>query len=127
MTAGAKRLPASSPGAWGAALGELLGLGLTGIGVNGMMRASLPLPLTIGLITGGLLLAGLCGLTFFRVRAAWSFALSMCGTAGLVFLFSAPKIRDALEVSLAVALLPCVAGALAAILLAMAAPDIKSS
>ena len=128
MSAGAqRRLPASSPGTWGAALGDLLGLGLAGIGVRGMWTGSLPLPLTLGLIIGGLLLAGLCGLTFYRVRAAWAFSLSMCGTSGLVFLFSAPKIRDALEVSLPVALLPCVAGAVAAILLAMAAPEIKGS
>ncbi len=128
MTARAKdRLPPSSPGTWGAALGGLLGLGLAWIGVDGMLDGSLPLPLTIGLMASGLMLAALCGLTFYRVRAAWSFALSMCGTAGMVFLFSAPKIRDALEVSLTVALLPCVAGAAAAILLAMAANEIKSS
>ena len=122
-----ERLPASSPGAWGAALGGLLGLGLAWIGIDGMLDGSLPLPLTIGLLVSGPLLAALCGMTIYRVRAAWSFALAMCGTAGLVFLFSAPKIRDALEVSLTIALLPCVAGATAAVLLAMAAADIKTS
>lgn len=127
MTTSRQRLPASSPGTWGAVLGDLLGLGLAGIGIDGMLRGSLPLPLTLGLLVGGLLLAALCGLTFYRVRAAWAFALSICGTSGLVFLFSAPKIRDALDVSLGIALLPCVAGAAAAILLAMASAEIKSS
>ena len=122
-----RRLPASSPGTWGAVLGHLLGLGLVVIGARGFLGDSLPLPLTIGLVLGGGTMAALCVFAARRVRAAWAFALSMCGTAGLVFLFSAPKIRDALDVSLPLALLPCVAGAAAAILLAMAADEIKGS
>jgi predicted PurR-regulated permease PerM len=105
-----------------------LGIGLFGLGVSSVLQARpLPMPLTIALFIAGALETALCWFAMKGVRAAWAFALSISGTAGLVFLFSAPKIRDALEVSLGVALLPCLAGAAAAIMLAMATGEIKGS
>ena len=112
----------------GAYLGIVLGLGLFALGVSSALQVRpLPLPLTIALLVGGALEAALCWYASRGVRAAWAFAVSISGTAGLVFLFSAPKIRDALDVSLGVAMLPCVAGAAAAILLSMAENEIKGA
>lgn len=130
MASGAvpRPLTASSPGRYGAVLGIVLGLGLLGLGVSSVVQAKpLPMPLTIALFIAGSLETALCWFAIRGVRAAWAFALAISGTAGLVFLFSAPKIRDALEVSMAVALLPCLAGAAAAIMLAMSASEIQGS
>lgn len=40
-------------------------------------------------------------------RVAWAFSLSVNGTCSVVLLFSAPRIRDAAEVSIVFALVPC--------------------
>jgi len=119
-------LPAQTPGGMGAILAMLLGVGLLFLGLAGMFRDDpLPMPLTIALCLTGAIEAGLGWLTLLRMRAAWAFATAIAGTAGVAFFFSAPKIRDALEISLGVALVPALVGAAACILLAMAAPDVR--
>jgi hypothetical protein len=119
-------LAPSSIGWWGAALGIALGLGLLGLGASaGFREQPLPLPLVIALCVAGAIQAALSWYTIRRVRAAWAFATAIGGTAAVVFLFSAPKIRDALDVSLGMALLPAAIGAAVATLLALAAAEIK--
>lgn len=124
-------LAPSSIGWWGAALGIALGLGLLGLGLLGLGASAgfreqpLPLPLVIALCVAGAIQAALSWYTIRRVRVAWAFATAIGGTAAVVFLFSAPKIRDALEVSLGMALLPAAIGAAVATLLALAAAEIK--
>ena len=125
----AARLPPlglTTVGGIGAIAAIALGVGLFLLGAAGALKDDpLPAALVIALLLFGGLQAALGWLAFRRVRAAWAFATSLAGTAAVAFLFSAPKIRDALEVELGIALLPSLVGAAACIMLAMAAPDMK--
>ncbi len=125
----AARLPPlglTTAGGMGAVTAILLGIALLLLGVGGLVREHpLPMPLVVALFLFGGLLAVLGWLSLRRIRTAWAFATSLCGTAALAFLFSAPKIRDALEVEIGIALLPSLVGAAACIMLALAAPDMK--
>lgn len=125
----AARLPVlgvTSAGGLGALVAMALGVGLFALGAVTVLGSDpLPGPLTVALLLAGGLEATLGWYALRRVRAAWAFATSLAGTAALAFLFSAPKIRDALEVELGVALLPSLLGAAACIMLALAAPDMK--
>lgn len=121
-------LPSSSPGAIGAYLGIGLGLGFLGLGMLGGISSShsLPYPLVLGMILFGALQTVCAWLTLRRARVAWSFAVSMSGTIALACLFGAPKIRDAMEVSIGVAMLPSLLAAVTTVFLAMAADAISS-
>lgn len=125
----AARLPPlglTTTGGIGAMVALALGVALIALGFAGaLMDRPLPAPLVVALLLFGSLQASLAWYAFRRVRAAWAFATSLAGTAAVAFLFSAPKIRDALEVELGIALLPSLVGAAACIMLAMAAPDMK--
>jgi hypothetical protein len=125
----AARLPPlglTTTGGMGAVVAMALGAGLFALGgYSGLKTDPLPMPLTVALCLFGALLAALGWFALKRVRAAWAFATSLSGTTALAFLFSAPKIRDALGVELGVALLPSMIGAAACIMLALAAPDVK--
>lgn len=125
----AARLPplgVTTTGGIGAMVAMLLGVGLFLLGWNTALREHpLPMPLTVALLLAGSLQATLGWFALRRVRAAWAFATSLSGTTAIAFLFSAPKIRDALGVELGVALLPALVGAAACIMLALAEPDVK--
>jgi hypothetical protein len=125
----AARLPPlglTTTGGIGALVAMALGIGLFALGAySGLKADPLPMPLTVALLMFGGLLAALAWFALRRVRMAWAFATSLSGTAAIAFLFSAPKIRDALGVELGVALLPSMIGAAACIMLALAAPDVK--
>ncbi len=125
----AARLPPlgiTTVGGIGAMVAMALGVGLIALAaVTAPGEHPLPAPLMVALLLAGSLEAALGWYTLRRVRAAWAFATSLAGTSAVAFLFSAPKIRDALEIELGVALLPCLVGAAACIMLAMAAPDMK--
>lgn len=125
----AARLPPlglTTTGGMGAVVAIALGIGLFALGAySGLKEHPLPMPLTVALCLFGGLLAALAWFALRRVRVAWAFATSLSGTAAVAFLFSAPKIRDALEIELGVALLPSMIGAAACIMLALAAPDVK--
>ncbi len=125
----AARLPPlglTTTGGMGAVVAMALGAGLFALGAySGLKSDPLPMPLTIALCVFGGLLAVLGWFALRRVRTAWAFATSLSGTAAVAFLFSAPKIRDALGIELGVALLPSMIGAAACIMLALAAPDVK--
>jgi hypothetical protein len=116
----------TTTGGVGAVVAIALGLGLFALGAySGLKPQPLPMPLTVALCLFGGLLAVLAWFALRRVRIAWAFATSLSGTTGVAFLFSAPKIRDALGLELGVALLPSMIGAAACIMLALAAPDVK--
>ena len=125
----AARLPAlglTTAGGMGAITAMLLGVALVLLGVGAATRDHpLPMPLVIALFLFGSMLAALGWLSLRRVRVAWAFATSLSGTAAIAFLFGAPKIRNALEVELGIALLPALVAAAACIMLALAAPDMK--
>jgi len=125
----AARLPPlglTTAGGMGAVVAMLLGVGLIVLGAYGALEEHpLPMPLTTALLLFGALLAVLGWFALRRVRLAWAFTTSLSGTAAVAFLFSAPKIRDALGMELGVALLPAMIGAAACIMLALAAPDVK--
>jgi hypothetical protein len=125
----AARLPPlglTTAGGLGALTAMALGVGLLLLGVGGALKDDpLPPPLVVALFLFGGLQAGLGWFAFRRVRAAWAFATSLAGTTAVAFLFSAPKIRDALEIELGIALIPSLVGAAACLMLAMAAPDLK--
>ncbi len=99
-------LSASSPSFTAALLGALIGLGLLVFSTHLFLNAHTSYPLNLAIAALGL---GELACSYFVVRAvrvAWAFALSINGTAAVVLLFSAPRIRDAAEVSIALALLP---------------------
>lgn len=125
----AARLPPlglTTAGGMGAIVAMALGAGLFILGVASAVKDDpLPVPLITALLLFGALQAVLGWFALRRVRGAWAFATSLAGTAAIAFLFSAPKIRDALEVELGIALLPSLVGAAACIMLALAAPDMK--
>lgn len=116
----------TTAGGMGALTAIGLGLGLLALGLYTLLGEDpLPMPLTVALLLGGGVETTLGWFALRRVRAAWAFATSLAGTAAVAFLFSAPKIRDALEIELGIALLPSLFGAAACIMLALAAPDMK--
>ena len=106
-TASTARLSPGSPAHIGSIAGLLAGLGLVACGVYFMLAASTSLTLNISLIVMGIAEFATSFYTLKRLRVAWSFALSINGTAFVVFLFTAPRIRDTAEVSIGVALIPC--------------------
>lgn len=82
-----------------------------------------PMPLAIAFLVTGTLQAAVCTLALERKRAAWAFALSLNGTLSVTFLFGAPKVRDGLDVSLSLGLLPATLFAVVTTLLALGAED----
>jgi hypothetical protein len=101
-------LPSSSPSFYAGLFGVLVGLGLIVFGVKLLLTSSTPTTLDIALIVVGMAEVATSALTIRALRAAWAFALSLNGTLALVLLFSGPRIRDAAEVSIGVALIPSV-------------------
>ena len=120
-------LPAASAGAFGAYLGMAFGLTLlilAAVGAAG--KVDLPMPLVLALLMAGPLLGALCWKALHRSRVAWSFAVALSGTAALVCLFSAPKIRDALGLSIGMAILPAAVALVVCWLLSTASAAVSS-
>lgn len=113
-------LAASSPARFGAYLGALCGVALAGLGGYLLATGSdLPGALQVSLVLIGVIQV-VCGWQAIkRSRAAWAFALSINGTAFIVFLFGAPKLRDAAEISIGLALLPAIIFAMVTTLYAL--------
>ena len=100
-------LAPNSPAFVASLMGILVGVGLLGFAIYLMAATRTPMAMDVSLIVIGLSEIAACAYTIKRVRVAWSFALSINGSAFVVFLFSAPRIRDAAEVSIGIALVPC--------------------
>jgi hypothetical protein len=108
----------------GVVLGGLTGVGFAVLGVYLLATGSdFPAAMSVGL----LLVAAIqivCGVySLRRVRAAWAFALSLNGTAFVVFLFGAPKLRDAASIPIGAALAPCLVFGLITLLYALSADE----
>jgi hypothetical protein len=117
-------LPAGTPARFGCYLGLLCATVLAGYGLYMFFDGSdMPLPFRLSLLVGGVLQTILCLKTLHRSRAGWAFALSLNGTLGVVFLFGAPKLRDAFDMSLIAGLVPAVAFGVVTMLLATATED----
>jgi threonine/homoserine efflux transporter RhtA len=114
----------SSPLRFAALLGGLVGVGLFGLGLSLLFRSATPnLPLGIAVLILGFLETVLAWYAVKRSRPAWAFALSVNGTSLLVFLFGAPKVRDASGLPIGVALIPPVVFAVVLALYAMSADE----
>lgn len=92
---------------WGAVGSMLVSIALLGLGMYLFTKDGSPKPLNIALLVLALIEGATGFFTLQGKRVAWAFALSINGTCAVVLLFSAPRIRDALSVSLITALLPC--------------------
>jgi hypothetical protein len=118
-------LPSSSPARFGSLLALLAGL-LLGYFALAMLFGGSDKPVAFQLavlLAGGLELL-LSWKTLRRSRAAWAFALSLNGTLSAVFLFGAPQLRDAYDISMIVGMLPAVGFGVVTTLLAMGSEDI---
>ena len=100
-------LPANHPSFWAGWIGVVLGMSMMAFGGYLFLNSSQVATLNIAIIVVGLIQVASSFFSLRMVRVAWAFALSINGTAAIVTLFAAPRIRDAAEVSILVALLPC--------------------
>ncbi len=101
-------LTPASPAFWGAAGGMLIGVGLFAYALYLFTGDSTPKTLNVALMVIALAEASTAHFTLKGSRVAWAFALSINGTCSVVLLFAAPRIRDAADISIALALLPCI-------------------
>lgn len=98
-----------SPGFIGAAAGILVGLLVFGYGIMSFIDVEPPpMPKSIAMVVLGFLQMVLCFYSMRRVRVAWAFAVSLNGVAAVLFLFGAPQVRNAFDVSMVLGLLPTV-------------------
>lgn len=111
-----KTLSPASPSFAAAVIGGLTGLALLGFSVHLFANAGTTQPLNMAIAVLGIAQMACAYYTLRTVRVAWAFALSINGTAAVVLLFSAPRIRDAADVSILVALLPCMLASVIVIL-----------
>ncbi len=118
-------IPSRSPAFPGALLGMIAGLVAFGFGCLGLFgpESAMPLPQGIALVVGGLINWSTCFFALRRVRLAWAFALSLNGTCILVFIFGAPKVRDAWDTNTAVGYLPAIIFLMITVLLAAASDE----
>lgn len=113
-------IPARSPVRFGCYLGLVSALVLGGFGLRMLFGSSdQPLPFQIAVLLAGALQGVLSVQALRGQRAAWAFALSLNGTMAVMFLFGAPKVRDAFDVAFALGLAPAVGFGLITGLLAM--------
>lgn len=118
-------LSAKSPARIGSYLGAVAGFVLAGFALRMLFGGSdMPMPFQVAVLVAGALLVLLCGLTLRRNRAAWAFALSLNGTLTAFFLFGAPQLRDAFDISMIVGMLPTVGFGVITTLLAMGSEEI---
>jgi hypothetical protein len=119
-------LESRSPAFIAAGIGMLAGVCLFGYGLYGLFAsATTPAPLGIALVLGGALEWLFCFLAVRRNRAGWSFAVASNAVATTLFLFGAPKVRDAFETNLGIGLLPCVAFLTVTLLLSFSAHEYR--
>jgi hypothetical protein len=101
----------------GLVLSVILGIALFGFGLASFFGDAAK-PFSTALVVSGFLAVVLSWYTYQLSRVAWSFLLSLDGTAAVVFLFGAAKVRDAWDTVLAVGLIPAVLFGVAAALVA---------
>jgi hypothetical protein len=101
-------LTASSPAYFASIFGLLVGTVMALGGVYMLVSSSTPITLDIALICAGAMEFAASFYTLKRIRVAWAFAISINGTAFVVFLFTSARLRDATDAHIAVALLPAI-------------------
>jgi len=103
----------------------MAGLVAFGFGCLGLFGPSstMPMPQGIALVVAGLINWSSCFFALKRVRLAWAFALSLNGTAVLVFIFGAPKVRNAWHTTTVVGYLPAIIFLAITILLATSSEE----
>lgn len=105
---------------FGCYLGLLIALAMLLHGLHMLATGSdNAMPFKVAILLGGAIQAVTCLYALRGNRPAWSFAVSLNGTLFVVFLFGAPKVRDGLDVSMALGLLPCAAFGVTTALLAL--------
>jgi hypothetical protein len=118
-------LPASAPGRFGSYLMLVAGVVLAGFALRMLFGDSdKPVPFQLAVLLAGAVQGLLGVLTLRRSRAAWAFALSLNGTLAALFLFGAPQLRDAFDISMIVGMLPAVGFAVITTLLAMSSDEL---
>ncbi len=102
-------LSASSLAYIAASLGCVLGLAtiILGAWLLVVKPPSISITLSVSVVVMGVIELGASYFTLQGKRVAWAFMMSINGTAAVVFLFSAPRIRDAADLSLSLAAVPC--------------------
>lgn len=116
-------LSAAHPAFIGGVAGALFGLGMMGFALYLAFATNRPMPLYIAVFVVGSANLAASVFTVRAVRVAWAFALSINGTGALVFLFASPRIRDAMDVSIGYALIPCAVSFVITILHALESED----
>lgn len=118
-------ISSKSPAFAGGVLGMMAGLAAFGFGCLGLFgpESTMPLPQAIALVVAGLIDWSSCFFALKRVRLAWAFALSLNGTAVLVFIFGAPKVRDAWHTNMGVGYLPAIIFLSITVLLAISSEE----
>lgn len=119
-------LSSDAPGRYGCILAIAVGFGMIGLGVYLLGVGASAMPLKVALLLMGAANAILGFLALRRNRVAWSFALSLNGTLAVVFLFGAPKIRDAASIGLGLAVSPAFVFGLTTVLLGLSGRDYES-
>jgi integral membrane sensor domain MASE1 len=118
-------LKAGSPARYAAYISLVLGVGMLVLGTTIVLGISSgqPMPLGIAFLVLGII-EGVTGwFALQAVRVGWAFGCSINGTLALVMLFGAPKVRDAADVFIGVALIPSFVLAVVTLLYALGSED----
>jgi hypothetical protein len=112
------RLEPGSPARFGAWAGMLVGVAAFIWGVSRFFVAEPPSAVySLAFVVAGLLNTLCCMLSLVRSRMAWAFAVSLNGTAAVLFLFGIPQVRDGLGTKTVFAAAPCLVFAIITALL----------
>ncbi|RMH36834.1 MAG: hypothetical protein D6689_21740 [Deltaproteobacteria bacterium] len=90
----------------GAAVGFAMGAALVAYAIDLFASGTAPIVFRVAVAATAVTQLGLAWASLRGRRAGWAFFVSLQGTLAVVTLFGAPKLRDAFDVPLAVALVP---------------------
>lgn len=102
-----QNISSSSPAFIASVLGLIIGAFMLCSGAYLLVAGDMPITLGIAVVCVGIMEGAASYYTIRRFRVAWAFALSINGTAFVVFLFSSARIRDAVGTNILLALVPC--------------------
>lgn len=124
MAAAVTKLSKGSTARFGALLSMLIGAAMLPWGISQLIDSgdsSVPFLCAVVVIGVMELLTGL--FTLWVSRVGWAFGLSLNGTLSAILFFGAPKLRDAYELDLSIALLPATIVMITTVLLATGSDD----
>lgn len=102
-----ENISTTSPAFFASILGLIVGALMVAGGAYLLLKGNTPTTLGIAVICVGMMEAAASYYTVRCFRVAWAFAMSINGTAFVVFLFSSARIRDAVGTNIILALVPC--------------------